>query len=121
MAKWKSNINTINKNKGDNGLRLCDYYSGYGAAQCSNYDVCDGSGIGLCYPRWVWSSTPSGSYYYVYYLNLGSFSQDSQRPFYAGSVRCVLEGGAQTFNSSLSPAAEAAALLSLKTTKFPMI
>ncbi len=100
MSKWKSNINTINKNQGDNGLRLCDNLSGYGAARCNGYDVCDGSPNGYCYPREVWSSTPFGSYYSYFHLGSGTFyGPTNQNPYYAASVRCVLEGGAQTFNS----------------------
>ena len=99
LSKWASNINTINKNKGDNGLRLCDYYSGFGAAHCYYYGVCDGARNDHCYPREVWSSTPTGSNYYYFNLNNGSFNQNNQNPRYADSVRCVLEGGAQTFNS----------------------
>ena len=101
MSKWASNINTINRNPGDNGLRLCGYNSGYGAARCGNYDVCDGATYGRCYPYWVWSSTPSGSDYYGYYLRNGSFSQSSQTPRYADSVRCVLEKAGPS-NISLS-------------------
>ena len=99
MAKWKTNISSINKNKGDNGLRLCDYGTGYGAAHCAIYSVCDGATNGFCYPREVWSSTPNGSNYYYFGLDSGSFSQSSQGPRYADSVRCVLEGGGSTYNS----------------------
>ena len=100
MSKWKTNISSINKNQGDNGLRLCDYFSGYGAAQCDVYYVCDGANNYYCYPREVWSSTPSGSNYYIFNLNSGTFyGPYSQNPRLAGSVRCVLEGGAQTYNS----------------------
>ncbi len=94
MSKWKSNINTINKNQGDNGLRLCDDDSGYGAAQCNcfYYGVCDGADNGSCYPREVWSSTPTGSNYYYFSLNSGTlYGPDNQTPRYADSVRCVLE------------------------------
>ena len=101
LSKWASNINTINKNKGDNGLRLCDFYNGYGAAECHYDSVCDGSN-GQCGPSDVWSSTPGGyNYgdYYVYHLDSGSFYPNYNLPRFANSVRCVLEGGAQTFNS----------------------
>ena len=99
LSKWASNIGAINTNKGDNGLRLCDYDSGYGAARCYNYGVCDGSYDSGCGPYRVWSSTPSGRYYYEYYLDSGgTFNQGYLNPRHAGSVRCVL-GGAQTYNS----------------------
>ena len=100
ISKWKSNINTINKNKGDNGLRLCDRYSGYGAAQCYDYYACGGSYTDGCYPYDVWSSTPSGSYYYFFGLDSGTpYGPGNQNPRYVDSVRCVLEGGATTYNS----------------------
>ena len=103
LYEWSSNINTINKNKGDNGLRLCDYYSGFGAAQCYNsFNVCDGSYLGDCYPDDVWSATAAtayGSSYYYYSLYRGTFSQYYGNPRHAYSVRCVLEGGATTYNS----------------------
>ncbi len=99
LSKWASNINTINKNKGDNGLRLCDFYNGYGAAQCNYYNVCDGANADTCYPYDVWSSTPDGGRYYYFYLVSGSFDQSSHGPRHAGSVRCVLEGGGSTINS----------------------
>ena len=93
LYEWASNINTINKNKGDNGLRLCDYYSGFGAAQCYNsFNVCDGSYLGDCYPDGVWSATTAyGSSYYYYSLYRGTFSQYYGNPRHAYSVRCVLE------------------------------
>ena len=98
LAAWASNLSSINTNKGDNGLRLCDHDSGYGAAQCYDYDgVCDGSGYGWCRPYYVWSSTPNGSYYYNYSLTSGTFNgPDSDNPRNAFSARCVLEGGAET-------------------------
>ena len=99
MSKWKSNINTINKNKGDNGLRLCDNFSGYGAAQCLISYVCAGANNDDCCPYGVWSSTPTGSDYYFFFLHGGSFAQYYDGPRAANSVRCVLEGGATTYNS----------------------
>ena len=70
--------------------KLCDNNSGYGAAQCNNYNVCDGSNNGNCYPNYVWSSTTSGSNYYEYNLNSGTFNQNYNNPRNADSVRCVL-------------------------------
>ncbi len=99
MSKWASNINTINKNQGDNGLRLCDSLDGYGAALCDNYGICHGATYDYCYPREVWSSTLGGSFYHYFYLHNGSFGQSSQGPRCASSVRCVLEEGATTYNS----------------------
>ena len=73
LSKWTSNITSISRNQGDNGLRLCDHYSGYGSARCSYYNyVCDGSYSGDCRPNRVWSSTPYGSYYYSQHLGSGT-------------------------------------------------
>ena len=92
LYKWASNINTINKNQGDNGLRLCDSNSGHGAAQCRYCGVCDGSNNGTCFPHWVWSSTAYRiSYYYEYYLTGGTSGSHYSLPQRANSVRCVLE------------------------------
>ena len=99
MSKWASNINTINKNQGDNGLRLCDNSFGYGAAKCYNHTVCDGAYNDWCSPYFVWSSTPSGSDYYDYGLGSGTFYQRYNSPRNANSVRCVLESGGSTYNS----------------------
>ena len=76
LSKWASNITSISRNQGDNGLRLCDYYSGYGSARCCNCNVCDGSHNGWCSPYYVWSSTPNGSYYYYRSLYRGSFDEN---------------------------------------------
>ena len=82
LSKWASNITTISRNQGDNGLRLCDYYSGYGSARCYNYGVCTGS-VGYCYPDTVWSSTPNSSYYYGRNLGSGTFDENDYYPRYA--------------------------------------
>ena len=77
LSKWASNITSISRNQGDNGLRLCDHYSGYGSARCNYYDgACPGSTNGYCHPSNVWSSTPRGSYYYNRYLNSGTFTEN---------------------------------------------
>ncbi len=77
-------------NKGTSGLMLCDGNSGYGSAQCSNYDVCDGSDNGYCYPYDVWSSTLySSSDAYYYYLGVGSWGRRGVSRLGAYSVRCV--------------------------------
>ena len=100
MSKWASNINTINTNQGDNGLRLCDNDSGYGAARCDNRGVCDGS-YSYCWPFYVWSSTPWGSYYYYYTLYGDSLGFSARSPDHANSARCVLEAAGPS-NISLS-------------------
>ena len=100
MSKWASNINTINKNQGDNGLRLCDGRSGYGAELCTYTSSCRGADNGSgCDADVVWSFTPNGSNYYCSSLFFGSFDQGSRVPRSAHSVRCVLEGEGSTYNS----------------------
>ena len=101
MSKWASNIGAINTKKGDNGLRLCDFNNGYDPAWCGIYGSCFGAANAGCYPYWVWSSTPSGSDYYEYYLNAGTFNQNYNDPRLAASVRCVLEKAGPS-NISLS-------------------
>ena len=71
--------------------KLCDNNSGYGAARCDWYNVCDGSNNGNCNPNNVWSATAySSSYYYNYNLNSGTFNQNYNNPRNAESARCVL-------------------------------
>ena len=86
LSKWASNITSISRNQGDNGLRLCDSYSGYGSARCYGYNggaACPGSNDGICDPDDVWSSTPTGSYYYSRYLYYGSFNENYTSSRYA--------------------------------------
>ena len=101
LSKWSSNIGAINTNKGDNGLRLCDTYSDYGAAGCGSSNVCDGANNDRCDPNEVWSSTPTGIYYYYFRLYGCSFFQYNHGPRYGDSVRCVLESAAPS-NTSIS-------------------
>ncbi len=83
---------TYSKNVGTSGLMLCDHSSGYGSAQCSNYDVCYGSRDGYCRPYYVWSSTLDGSSSAIEYsLGSGSWYSDSYIRRVADSVRCVSE------------------------------
>ena len=115
LAKWKSNLSSINTNQGDNGLRLCDYGSGYGAARCNDSDVCYGSYSDNCYPLYVWSSPANGSYYYNYSLNYGTFyGPNYSNPRYAFSS--AVSWRAELRPLTLSPAAEAAAPLLLQIT-----
>ena len=101
MAKWSSNIDSINTNQGDNGLRLCDGDSGYGAARCLGNGDCDGSTNNFCIPAKVWSSTASGNYRYYYNLHRSIFvGPNSDYWRYAHSSRCVYEGSSAT--SSIS-------------------
>ena len=112
LAKWGSNLSTINKNQGDNGLRLCDDSSGYGAARCGGSHVCNVSYDGYCYPDTVWSSTAGGSYYYSYRLNYGTFNGPSNlNARYVFSSRCVYEGGSTAYTSRSGGGGGAAAAM----------
>ncbi len=87
MSNWDTNSIGL----GVNGLQLCDNWSGYSSAFCNYSYRCPGL-IGVeCYPSDVWSSSVSGSNSYYYYLNSGSWGQNSYRRTYALSVRCVTE------------------------------
>ncbi len=115
IAKWNSNLSSINTNQGDNGLRLCDYYSGSGAARCTYSYVCYGSYYANCYPNSVWSSTAIGSHYYNYRLYYGTFNGPNiNNPRYAFSS--AVSWRAELRPLTLSPAAEAAAHLLLQIT-----
>ena len=100
LSKWASNITTISRNQGDNGLRLCDVRSGYGSAWCyHNSGVCTGSLDSHCYPGHIWSSSTNGKNYYRRDLYQGSFNETSDDPRYAFSGRCVLDSIAMIYNS----------------------
>ena len=97
MKGWANNIERVSAYLGSDGLQLCDYgSSSYGSVRCYYYDRCSGANSGYCTPDVVWSS-PSG---YYFLLGNGSFigplSGNARRAF---SARCVLESGAQRFNS----------------------
>ena len=98
MKGWANNIGRVSNFLGSDGLQLCDHgYSYYGSIRCSNYNYrCSGANDANCCPDGVWSS-PSG---YNFLLNNGSFlGPGSGSARYAHSARCVLESGAQRFNS----------------------
>ena len=100
LSKWASNITSISRNQGDDGLRLCDGNSGYGSARCYNYNnACPGSYTDNCHPHNIWSSTPNGSNYYSRYLLAGNFSSESSNSRYTYEARCVLEGGIAKYSS----------------------
>ena len=93
LSVWSSNLATLNTNQGADGLQLCDYNSGYGAARCKAHaSACVGAYGSYCSPRNVWSrSVYSSSSAYYRYLNSGSFNQNYSYPSYAFSARCLLE------------------------------
>ena len=101
MQGWSNNISKVSTYLGSDGLQLCDGSSSYESVYCdSYYGHCYGAYADYCYPYFVWSATPYGSRYYYYYLDYGSFGGPGPYgPRYAFSARCVLEKGAQRFNS----------------------
>ena len=100
LSKWSSSFSEISKNQGDNGINLCNTYSGYGSPWCYHYNyACSGSSNGRCYPYYVWSSTPNGTSYYFRDLNAGVFKENYRTPRYAFTNRCVLDGGTTKFAS----------------------
>ena len=101
MQGWANNISKVSTYLGTDGLQLCDgLYSSYGSVYCNNhYYRCYGASSNLCYPNDVWSATHGGSNYYSYSLYSGCFTSGTSSARYALSARCVLEKGAQRFNS----------------------
>ena len=93
LSVWSSNLASLNTNQGADGLQLCDYSSGYGAARCySHPSACVGAYGSRCSPYLVWSrSVYSSSDAYYRCLNSGSFNQYRNYPSNAFSVRCLAE------------------------------
>ena len=99
LAKWQSNMDIINNNQGDMGLRLCDTEPSE-TANCAGYVTCAGVQDGLCRPPNVWSSTANGSNYNGYVLSNHFFMGPlSSNPRKAYSARCVYEGSAPSTSS----------------------
>ena len=89
ISSWAA---TYSIGLGTNGLQLCDCWSGYSSAYCSNLSGCPGSYGGWCSPYHVWSGTVNGSSTaYYYYLRSGSWYQSNVYRTGAYSVRCVAE------------------------------
>ena len=106
LAKWQANINTINTNKGNNGLQLCDYYKGYGTSRCySTYYECKGSFNDSCYASHIVTSTAATKPDYIndphfnHALLNGNFSEYRYDARGALSGRCVYEGKDDTYTS----------------------
>ena len=73
-------------------IELCDNNSGNSSARCNNSSRCPGSNNGNCNPNNVWSGNVNGSSNaYNYYLNRGSWNQNSNSRTNAFSVRCVTD------------------------------
>ena len=86
MSNWL----TYSKDKGDDGLALCDRSSGYSSAYCGTYSKCYGADSSQCNPSNVWSSTLSGSSYaFKYSLSYGSWGKTSYSKTMANAVYCV--------------------------------
>ena len=88
MSNWADNSIGL----GNNGLQLCDRYSGYSSAWCAIVYSCPGGANDGCYPNNVWSSDEPTSYShlaYRYNLGNGNWSNSWDGHSYAFSVRCV--------------------------------
>ncbi len=100
LSKWTSSISSISRNQGDNGLRLCDFYSGYGSARCNNYSAaCPGSRDTDCHPYGIWTSKFSGNYFHNGGLNSGAFYTAYGLSNDAFSARCVYDGKSDVYDS----------------------
>ncbi len=99
MSNWAIH----SKGKGNYGLMLCDYYTGYSSAYCDNSIGCPGARNGYCLPNCVWSgSVFDDSNAYHHYLNSGGwYGPINSFSTYAFSVRCVSEivSNCETFAS----------------------
>ena len=96
MEGWANNLSKVSNYLGSDGLQLCNTGSSYGSVRCDGNGQCYGALNGHCTPNCVWSS-PSG---YFFYLRDGSFNgPNGSHVRYTRSARCVLESGAQRFNS----------------------
>ena len=93
---------TYSKDIGTSGLMLCDSSSSVGAAECDDYDVCDGSSSDCC-PNCIWSDTISNlssSLFIFYHLYVGSWYQSQNSSSRAYSVRCVSNLACTKFGSN---------------------
>ena len=105
LSAWSSNISTVQRNRGKNGLELCDYSSGYGSVQCYLTSACPGSYDGGCGPYLVWSSDENGSSNAYYrYLFSGRFVSDNNYKTNAFSARCLIDedGYKEAYNNRVN-------------------
>ena len=93
LSAWGSNLSTIQKNQGKNGLELCDWFSSYGSVGCDVHDsACPGAMDSDCHPYIVWSSVESSSSHaYGHLLGSGSFRSNDGHTTYAFSARCIID------------------------------
>ena len=93
LNTWSSNLSTIQKNQGKNGLELCDLYSGYGSAMCdSRANSCSDSYNDRCSPSVVWSSDEyDSSKAYNITLYFGGFDSANDYKSRAHSARCLID------------------------------
>ncbi len=116
LTAWK-NSGLVNDNKtsktpgtlnwnGTAGLQLCNHTTGSstGAPRCIFTGTCRGAApstsySNTCYPRHIWSGTPSGNSYWDAWLADGKMTIRTGAPFpstLAFGVRCVIEGATKT-------------------------
>lgn len=88
MGNWLTN----SKAKGNEGLMLCDMYSGNSSARCGSSNSCPGASNGGCYPHNIWSaSLYITTNAYSYNLDSGNWYKPTYYRTRACSVRCVSE------------------------------
>ncbi len=103
LEAWIKNLDKINTNKGDKGLRLCDEYNGYGTAQCDSGHVA--SWESAPYEIWsrdIYNYTSSGNYRNSYHVSLQNGELDrpwGQHELAKISARCVLEKAGPSYTS----------------------
>ena len=92
LSAWGNHLDQIQKNKGKNGLELCDSSSGLGSNSCSYNDHCPGAYYGDCEPSYIWSTDELDSWHsYFYHLNSGKLVAASFYKSRAFSARCIID------------------------------
>ena len=86
MSNWA----TYSKGKGDDGLLLCDYHSGYSSSYCDTSAYCYGANNNYCRSYRVWSgNTINSSIAFAYELSEDNWNKIFVSRTGAYSVRCV--------------------------------
>ncbi len=94
MDGWESNINSLNHNKGKDGLMLCDEaLSGEAYVRCWGLtNGCPGAFANSCYAFDIWAFNEAGTgYHLVKGMYVGALRTRQLDSTYAMSARCVLD------------------------------